>query len=386
MAATPTAAGLFAGVGGIERGLSQAGVQTEMVCEVDPGAVAVLKRRMPDSVLHEDIRNLRSLPKVDVVVAGFPCQDLSQAGLTAGIHGARSGLVDHALRLVRRRRGGPRWLLLENVPFMLQLDRGRAMRHLTTALEELGYFWAYRVVDARSFGLPQRRLRVLLLASRTEDPRPVLFSQDAGPRVAVDPESHACGFYWTEGVRGLGWAVDAVPTIKGGSTIGIASPPAVRSARDRSLITPGIEDAERLQGFPAGWTAPSVEDAGTRVGHRWKLVGNAVSVPMAHWLGTQLLEPGSYETSLDSSMAPGMTWPHAAWGRDGRVYRVGVSHWPSQAPYRHLEDFLCQPALLSRRATAGFLNRAESSSLRFVDGFLDDVRDHLRRMSEASVA
>src|SRR3984885_6948616 len=171
MSKTWSAAGLFAGIGGIERGLAAAGVQSELLCEIDPGAVAVLKRRMPGIRLETDIRKLRSLPRVDLVAAGFPCQDLSQAGTTTGIRGKQSGLVDHVFRLVRRRRGGPRWLFLENVPFMLQLDRGRAMRHLTAALEDMDYRWAYRVVNARAFGLPQRRLRVLLLASRTEDPR-----------------------------------------------------------------------------------------------------------------------------------------------------------------------------------------------------------------------
>jgi DNA (cytosine-5)-methyltransferase 1 len=381
-----TAVGLFAGIGGIERGLAAAGVETQLLCEIDPGAVAVLRRRMPAADLHEDIRTLRSLPQVDLVAAGFPCQDLSQAGTTAGIHGERSGLVDHAFRLVRRQRGGPRWLLLENVPFMLQLDRGRAMRHLTAALEAMGYAWAYRVVDTRAFGLPQRRLRVLLLASRTDDPRPVLFADDATPREGADPERHACGFYWTEGVRGLGWAVDAVPTLKGGSAIGIASPPAIRLAHDRRLVTPGIEDAERLQGFPAGWTTAAIEDAGTRVGHRWKLVGNAVSVPVAKWLGNRLIEPGTYNPSADRGLQPGDAWPTAAWGRNGVAHRAEVSRWPVRRPYRHLEAFLRRPVPLSRRATAGFLQRAETSSLRFVDGFLDDVRDHLQRVTSATDA
>src|SRR6202044_1167011 len=102
-------------------------------------------------------------------------------------------------------------------PFMLQLDRGKAMRHLTEMLGALGYRWAYRVVDARAFGLPQRRHRVLMLASRSEDPRPVLFGQDAGAPAEPEGIDYPCGFYWTEGIRGLGWAIDAVPTIKGGS-------------------------------------------------------------------------------------------------------------------------------------------------------------------------
>jgi DNA (cytosine-5)-methyltransferase 1 len=385
MVAEMTAVGLFAGIGGIERGLARAGIQSELLCEVDPGAVAVLSRRMPDVPVDLDIRSLKSIPAVDVVAAGFPCQDLSQAGRTAGIHGERSGLVDHVFRLIRKRRGGPKWLLLENVPFMLQLDRGRAMLHLTTTLEEMGFIWAYRVVDARAFGLPQRRLRVVLLASRTEDPRSALFADNAIPRLPADPALHACGFYWTEGTRGLGWAVDAVPTLKGGSTIGLASPPAIRLAHDRSLVTPSIEDAERLQGFPSGWTAPSVEDAGTRKGHRWKLVGNAVSVPVAQWIGSRLAGPGDYDATQDTPLPSGSAWPAAAWGRRGMVFQTHVSQWPARGRYRHLETFIKDPSPLSRRATAGFLSRAESSSLRFVDGFLDDVRMHLSRAAEQAM-
>ncbi|MFG3703022.1 DNA cytosine methyltransferase, partial [Micromonospora sp. NPDC047620] len=156
--------GLFAGIGGLELGLSAHGWRTELLCEIDPGARAVLSARFPEVETHADVTRLRGLPAgTELVAAGFPCQDLSQAGRTAGITGERSGLVDEVFRLVRRKRG-PRWLLIENVPFMLQLGRGQAMRHITAALEELGYTWAYRVVDARAFGLPQRRQRVLMLA------------------------------------------------------------------------------------------------------------------------------------------------------------------------------------------------------------------------------
>ena len=94
----------------------------------------------------------------ELLAGGFPCQDLSQAGPTRGIRGERSGLVDEAFRLLRTHQLP--WLLLENVPFMLQLHRGHALDHIVTALEELGYAWAYRVVDSRSMGLPQRRERV----------------------------------------------------------------------------------------------------------------------------------------------------------------------------------------------------------------------------------
>src|SRR6202011_4718070 len=107
-----------------------------------------------------------------------------------------------------------------------------------------------------------------LLASRTEDPRPVLLDEDAGEAERNLLEDSVCGFYWTEGLRGLGWAVDAVPTLKGGSGIGIPSPPAMwRKGLRIPLHTPDIRDAERLQGFPVDWTAVAPEQG--RKGTRW---------------------------------------------------------------------------------------------------------------------
>lgn len=379
---------LFAGIGGLEYGLHERGWSTELFCEIDPGAQAVLAKRFSGVEVVPDVRTIRSLPAgTDMVSAGFPCQDLSQAGRTLGISGDRSGLVNQVFRLVKRRRGGPRWLLLENVPFMLQLDRGRAMRHLTAALEELGYRWAYRVVDARAFGRPQRRWRVLMLASRIADPREVLFGDDAIEPVAGEPDAHACGFYWTEGTRGLGWAVDAVPTLKGGSTIGIASPPAVRLTDGRGVVTPGITDAERLQGFDADWTLPALDVAGTLPGQRWKLIGNAVSTRMSAWVADRLAAPVRYNGSEDLPLQPGDSWPMAAWGNNGVAHRAEVGMWPIEAPYEHLEDFLRDTRPLSARATAGFLRRARAGSLRFVPGFLDDVAEHLLSMGgDPSVA
>lgn len=139
-------AGLFAGIGGLERGLHRAGHETHLLCENDPAAAAVLATQFPATSLHEDIRTLAKLPAgTTLVAAGFPCQDLSQAGRTAGISGTRSGLVEEVFRLIEQHRTP--WVLLENVPFMLQLGGGRAMDVIASAFEKLGYRWAYRVVD-----------------------------------------------------------------------------------------------------------------------------------------------------------------------------------------------------------------------------------------------
>ncbi len=117
---------------------------------------------------------------------GFLAKISAKRGRTAGILGEQSRLVGEIFKRLSVRRRGPRWLLLENVPFMLQLHQGKAMRYLVDELERLGFVWAYRVVDTRAFGIPQRRKRVLLLASRTEDPRQPLFGSDSGgnlPRI-----------------------------------------------------------------------------------------------------------------------------------------------------------------------------------------------------------
>jgi DNA (cytosine-5)-methyltransferase 1 len=386
--ATMRVAALFAGIGGIEMGLARGDHQTELLCELDPAAQAVLREQFPDTELHADIRSLDRLPDVDIVTAGFPCQDLSQAGRTAGIGGNQSSLVEHVFRLLDdaiKENRDPKWVLLENVPFMLQLERGEAMRYLVSELEAREYRWAYRVVDTRAFGLPQRRQRVVVLASRQVDPRPHLLEQDLGEPDERVRDNEACGFYWTEGLRGLGWAVDAIPTLKGGSGLGIPSPPAIWMA-DGEIVLPDIRDAERLQGFAEGWTEPARQTGRRGAGARWKLVGNAVSVPMAAWVGDRLaIKAGGYDSSRDRLMHPPESWPRAAWGERSQRYAVARSAWPVREDVPALAEFLRFPTRpLSERATAGFLSRARVSTLNFPAGFLEAVENHLRTVSSVA--
>lgn len=373
-------AGLFAGIGGLELGLSQAGHRSNLLCEIEPGARAVLGARF-EVDLPSDVCKLRALPaETDLVVAGFPCQDLSQAGRTAGIEGSRSGLVGEVFRLIRRQRTP--WVLLENVPFMLQLSRGRAMEVIVETFESLGYRWAYRRVNSRAFGLPQRRERVLFLASREGDPRDVLFA-DEFPEATDEADAvgrRACGFYWTEGTRGLGWAVDAVPTLKGGSGLGIPSPPAIVLPSGR-VVTPDIRDAERMQGFVPEWTSPALSVM--RPGHRWKLVGNAVTVDVAAWVGKRLLRPSSKGRQVESIPLERIAaWPNAAWSDGKARFEAKISRYPANVRCEPLADWLRYPATpLSARATSGFLSRASGASLHFPPGFLSTLSEHLRGMN-----
>lgn len=388
MTRLPTSVGLFAGIGGIEEGLRRAGWITELLCELDPVARAVLETQFPEAKHRADICDLRGLPSVDLIAAGFPCQDLSQAGQTDGIHGRQSSLVKQVFRLVESARKPPKWILLENVPFMLRLDQGRAMRYVARRLGMLGYTWAYRVVDTRAFGLPQRRKRVLILASRTEDPRGVLLSTDQGQPPQTRDKGRSYGFYWTEGNTGLGWAKEAIPALKTGSRISIPSPPAVWVPDERFIGIPDIRDAERLQGFPINWTKPAVRKKIDRLErHRWRLVGNAVSVPVATWIGRRILKPAVYKNAeKDDQVSWDSSWGIAGWGRKGERYSVRVSDWPVDWLYQALSEFLSfDLSPLSVRATTGFLERARASTLNVRKLFLADLAYHARQMNRKTV-
>lgn len=387
---TARVGGLFAGIGGLELGLHAAGYTTTLLCEADAGAKAVLQKRCPGSSqvvtarFVDDVKDLKVLTDVDIVTAGFPCQDLSQAGKTEGISGARSGLVTTLFRTLAKSTPRPGTLVLENVPFMLRLDKGRAMSHVVERLEKLGYSWAYRIVDAQAFGLPQRRERVVIVASTVVDPKLVLLRGDASKPDRVADE--AAGFYWTEGNRGLGWAPDAVPPLKGGSGLGIPSPPAI-AIRDKGIFTPTIEAAEQLQGFARGWTSP-ISAAGVGERHRWRLVGNAVSVPMAKWIGGQLKSPASKLTAGVTRLDASDPWPVAAYGAKGERFAVAVGRYPMKRSPKPLLKVVGDDDLepLSVRATAGFLSRLEASCLHTEDWFIPELERHLaaQRKVEAS--
>jgi DNA (cytosine-5)-methyltransferase 1 len=367
-------AGLFAGIGGLELGLHQAGHEAIVFSENWAPAASVLAKQFDGIPNEGDVANLEALPAdVELVTAGFPCQDLSQAGRTAGITGRKSSLVAHVFRLIDR--STPKWILLENVSFMLRLHEGSAMGQLVSEFEKRGYRWAYRVVNSLAF-LPQRRERVFFLASIDGDPADVLLVDEATPiEISTRLDTHAHGFYWTEGTRGLGWGPDCVPTLKNGSTVGIPSPPAILLTNGE-IVTPDIRDAERLQGFRANWTKQA-ESVG-RASLRWSLIGNAVTKPVAAWIGRRLTTPGVYDSSRDGAVLVKYPWPRAARFDGMHRRQVRISEFPEWKNRKPLQDFLMyKPALLSPRATAGFLSRIEKSSLRFVPGFKERVRAHL---------
>lgn len=377
-------ASLFSGIGGIELGLSKHGFESDFFCEIDPIARSILQKNFPQSTITDDICELSELPTAEMITAGFPCQDLSQAGGKRGIGGVKSGLVAKLFDLIEHKptKDRPEWLLIENVPYMLRLNRGHAMDFVTSELVRLGYSWAYRVVDARCFGLPQRRPRVVLLASRIGNPEDILFSDNfAVPDLDGKPSNvdgaNAFGFYWTEGLRGVGWAREGVPPIKCGSTLGIASPPAVWVPNRDFVGTIDIRDAERLQGFPQDWTDFSGLGIKAKASLRWRLVGNAVSTRLSDWVGSRLKAPEvsvCERRPLNRSKA----WPDAACGQGNKAFEIRATRWASLAQQYKLSEFIQHDlAPLSRRATEGFLKRAGNcTNVVYSQEFLASLRCH----------
>lgn len=153
---------LFSGIGGMSLGLERAGMETVAFCEIEEFPRRVLAHHWPGVPLHGDITTARFDGPVDLVTAGFPCQDISLAGKGAGLAGTRSGLFWHILRTVRMV-GRPQ-LLLENVAALL--DRG--LGAVLGSLAQVGYDAEWHCIPASYVGAWHKRDRVWILAHPNE--------------------------------------------------------------------------------------------------------------------------------------------------------------------------------------------------------------------------
>lgn len=139
------------------------GWKAEFFSEIEPFPSAVLAHHYPTVPNYGDMNAFASWPdaRLDVLVGGTPCQSFSVAGLRGGMADPRGNLALVYLALANRYR--PRWIVWENVPGVLSSSGGRDFGAFLGGLGELGYGWAYRVLDAQYFGVPQRRRRVFVV-------------------------------------------------------------------------------------------------------------------------------------------------------------------------------------------------------------------------------
>lgn len=273
-------------------------------CEVKPFCRDILQQHWPDLPLNTDIRKLdeTDIPEADIWAAGFPCQDLSLArmGPRSGLRGNQSGLFHDFMRLVGARL--PRAIILENVHGLLSSHGGRDFTIVLKALDELGYGVAWRVLNSKDFGVPQQRRRVYIVA----------IHRDAGSagEVLLEPK---CGDWNFKKSRSDGEKSSSIfqtilgDTVKGPLVKSVAHCIYAESARhtgtdwSRNYVwypegrvrrfTPN--EVERVQGFPDDWTRPRGfdEKQSDRIDSlRYHAVGNAVTPPVAEWVGRRLQE------------------------------------------------------------------------------------------------
>ena len=316
---------LFSGIGGFDLAFDRAGFECVWMCEIDKNCQELLGKRFEGVRIYDDVRKVgRDAEPVDVIVGGFPCQDLSVAGKRAGLTGERSGLWFEFARVIDELE--PKWVVIENVPGLLSSNRGRDFAVILRWLVERGYGVSWRILDAQYFGVPQRRRRVFVVGSfGTGRSAEVLFESesmcgDTAPsreKGQGTPSATLRGF-------GHGWQGQHNDT----NAVMVQSTDGALQSRDNKGIGTTIDDkivwemqhaseayrefgdldtslqarmgtggnnvplvgvrrltpteCERLQGFPDGWTDGQSDST------RYRQLGNAVAVPVVEWIARRI--------------------------------------------------------------------------------------------------
>lgn len=319
---------LFSGVGGLDLGLHAAGIETVQFVEIDKHARGVLAYHWPHTPIHDDVTTFNPEHPhgaIDLVHGGSPCQDLSVAGKRAGLDGSRSGLFWHQCRIARQ--VAAPWFLWENVPGALSSNRGAdfaaVLWGITGALPEVpAGGWrnsgiivgpervaVWRVLDARHFGVAQRRRRVFVVGGPRNGRaievllEPESVCRDSVPSRAAEEEV-AGTLGGGSGGRGrmpgrlIAFRMQAFGQYVDGAVASTLKARDGRDATDLVVTDSGVRrltprEHERLMGWPDDHTlykrfdGEVVENADS---HRYKGCGNGVVAPNAEWIGRRLVE------------------------------------------------------------------------------------------------
>ena len=163
-------AGFFTGVGGIELGFEQAGFKIEWSNEMDERAAKTFKANHSSKLVVSDIRDLdiESIPDVDVIVGGFPCQAFSIAGYRRGFNDKRGEIFFFLARIIEKKL--PRVIFIENVKNLLTHDKGKTYNIIKETLEEFGYFLESKILNSSEYGnIPQNRERIYIIGFKREE-------------------------------------------------------------------------------------------------------------------------------------------------------------------------------------------------------------------------
>ena len=311
--------------------------------EIEPFPCELLKQKYPNVKNYGDMTQYEkwNAGQFDILVGGTPCQSFSIAGKRGGTADERGALMYAYLGIVEAHR--PRWIVWENVPGVLSSNSGYDFTSFLAVLEECGYGWAYRVFDARYFGVPQRRRRVFVVGhsdNRTDLAAKVLFEpesmrrdfkkgeeqkQETSENVRGSSEitmylAHPSDSRFKEAEKTMGSVTAHYGSTGGGNTSLIVEPTYFRRGgnykyhRDKKASTlrnsasPDCFDlvlasekkyirrltpleCERLQGFPDDytqieWRGKPAEQCPDSL--RYKAIGNSMAVPVMRWIGERI--------------------------------------------------------------------------------------------------
>ncbi len=272
----PTIGSLFAGIGGFDVGFEKAGFVTSWQVEIDAVCREVLRDRFPHAKQFDNVQTclpqlqlLHGGGKVDVIVGGFPCQDVSVMGKRAGLEGKRTSLFFNAMDIVEALK--PKYIVLENVVGLISSNDGRDLQAVIETLAECGYVGFWRVLDSRYFGVPQKRRRVFLFAGLNQYP-PIELMADTNTVARISGKTEK-GSPWEDAhntlLAGIGSSAisiscsDIVAIPNGWSEMVIRE----RVSRDNGLCL-GLDEANAKEAHAAG---------------------NAVCPPVAQWIAQHLI-------------------------------------------------------------------------------------------------
>lgn len=298
----PTLGSLFAGIGGFDVGFENAGYRSAWQVELNPINRAVLADRFPRAQQFEDVRHCgaHNLCSVDVLTAGFPCQDISIAGAresnrdTRGLRGERSGLFWEVIRILKEIQ--PRWVVLENVVNLLAVNDSHDFETVIRALANCGYVGFWRVLNAQYFGVPQQRRRIFLVAGYRQMP-PFEFLADAAPVDAIPPASQSQ--HWPRPADA--WAANTLLADRAASQIAMGCTTLVAHANGWDPMAERQRAADD-DGFCLGLDAANLAEAFG--------AGNAVVTQVAEWIGRKLIGAGRI-TSCTDIVRTGIDYPRA---------------------------------------------------------------------------
>jgi len=271
----------------------QLGWKPSFFSEIDAFPCSVLQHHYPKVPLHGDFTTIQDgdYEPINLLVGGTPCQSFSVAGLRKGLDDPRGNLMLGFGALAKRLR--PEWLVWENVPGVLSANGGRDFGTFLGMLAELGYGFAYRVLDAQFFGVAQRRKRVFVVGYLA-DWRPaaaVLFERESlsgNPAPSREAKEDVAGTFKACASSG-GWSNSVDHAAAGYMQPVAATLQTTCNGMAVRRLTP--VECERLQGFPDNFTQiPYRNKTADKCpdGPRYKALGNSMAVPCIKWIGERI--------------------------------------------------------------------------------------------------